>query len=57
VTAVGRIKPTNSPHGLSRPQLWHCDGTGGVTQLHYGFAEYKRRLREGTDLFKNVTKA
>ena len=21
-------------------QLWHCDGEGGVVQLHYGFSEY-----------------
>ena len=31
-------------------QLWHCDGEGGVTQLHYGFDEYKKRLREGSSL-------
>ena len=30
----------------------HCDGEGGVVQLHYGFDEYKDRLRTGKDLQK-----
>ena len=37
---------------LACSQLWHCDGEGGVTQLHYGFDEYKERLRTGKKLDK-----
>lgn len=37
---------------LACSQLWHCDGEGGVTQLHYGFDEYKERLRTGKRLDK-----
>jgi ATPase subunit of ABC transporter with duplicated ATPase domains len=37
---------------LACSQLWHCDGEGGVTQLHYGFDEYKERLRTGKSLDK-----
>ena len=30
----------------------HCDGEGGVVQLHYGFDEYKDRLRTGKDKYE-----
>lgn len=41
---------------LACSQLWHCDGEGGVTQLHYGFDEYKQRLRDGRSLLQAKAK-
>ena len=37
---------------LACTQLWHCDGEGSCLQLHYGFDEYKERLRTGKGLTK-----